>query len=470
MASGSFVIVLARRGILALAMILACAPATAQIIRGTEFSGPGPVAAAPRAPARLFSRFTRPAPGIENGASDEPVMYDPGVRRTEYVAQYDYPDEPLGFSGAMVNPGSPVDPGRSEGMFETEIYAPIEEPMDLDAPAPAVSSGEWVKSGYWYTHQSVVYMNRSANTKNSIILAKDIFATPLPHDNFFLQVPLGMGFEPGWRSTIGRFIGRDYQNRDHALEFTFTGLTHWGASGGLTSLTGNGLFTPIDPSFRVPVFNGSSQQTFNQTSDFNSYELNYRIDRRLARDRMIYTRDSTWVRQAKPALLPSLYAGIRVVDVNETLSWFAQSLSPAGHGSYLVATNNTLVGPQVGLDVFYERTDFRLGIRTKGAMMVNWDWQSSHVRILDNAGNPLSPNRDEFQSAHDAAFVGELNFIGSYNVRQNIALRAGFDLMWVTNIALAQNQLTFVQINPPEISDGHSLFYQGLSIGLEITR
>ena len=69
------------------------------------------------------------------------------------------------------------------------------------------------------------------------------------------------------------------------------------------------MFTPIDPSAQVPVFNGSALQTFNETSDFNSYEFNYRINRRLDRDKLIYTRDSTWVRSAQPNLLPSVYGG-----------------------------------------------------------------------------------------------------------------------------------------------------------------
>ncbi len=215
-------------------------------------------------------------------------------------------------------------------------------------------------------------------------------------------------------------------------------------------MTGNGLFTPIDPTFSVPAYNNSATQSFDTTSDFNSYELNYRIERRLARDRLVYTRDSTWIRQAAPALLPAVSAGIRVANVNETLSWFALANNPLEKGSYRVQTRNTLVGPQAGFDVFFERTDWRVGIKTKAAMVVNWDAQSSQVSIVDANGNPLVPNRNESTKAHDAAFIGELNFVGAYHIRPRFALRFSYDLMWVTNLALAQNQLTFDPASPPK--------------------
>ena len=361
--------------------------------------------------------------------------------------------------------------GPTGGFLDEEYdYESAGEAMAFDGPAPTASSGEWVKSGCWYSEQSVTYLSRNANTKNSIVLARDLQFPLLLHEDPFLQIPIGLGFQPGLRSTLGRYIGRDYRNRDHAIEFTFLGLTHWGAAGGLTSLTGNGLFTPIDPTFSVPAYTNSATQSFDTTSDFNSYELNYRIERRLARDRLVYTRDSTWIRQAAPALLPAVSAGIRVANVNETLSWFAQANNPLEKGSYRVQTRNTLVGPQAGFDVFFERTDWRVGIKTKAAMVVNWDAQSSQVSIVDANGNPLVPNRNESTKAHDAAFIGELNFVGAYHIRPRFALRFSYDLMWVTNLALAQNQLTFDPALPAEISDGHSLFYQGLSFGCELVR
>lgn len=440
----------------------------------------------------------QPPSGLRRGAPKPPsnrVIRDPGVEQAAWYAQHPNPNEPLGFSGAKmsarmgrtpVSPGPEVDEYVPDGeAFVPEGYEPQEydspgyEPHEFmsleeyDAPAPAVSSGEWIRNGCWYTQQSAVYFSRSAGPKNSQILATELQATVFPHDNPFLQIPIDMGWEPGLRSMLGRHIGRDARNRDHSIEFTFLGLTHWHVAGGLTSLAGDNIFTNIDPTRNIPAFNRSTSQTFDQNSDFNSFELNYRIARRLARDQITYTRDSTWVRRASPTILPSIYAGIRGVGINEQLRWLATSdlPSPGGStGSYFVVTHNTLVGPQVGLDVYYERADWRLGVLTKGAAMVNWAKQSSTVRILDADGVPLEPNRDEVASVHEASFVGELGFVGEYHLRPYFALRCSYDLMWATNLALAQNQLTFNPGLPAEIANSNTLFFQGISLGFEIVR
>ena len=196
--------------------------------------------------------------------------------------------------------------------------------------------------------------------------------------------------------------------------------------------------------------------------------MNYRINKRLPRDQVVYTRDSNWVRRANRSPLPSIFAGVRVVSIAETLKYTAESAT--ANGAYDIATHNNLVGPQVGADWFIEHYEWRLGGRVKGGALVNWSNQSTRVRILDAAGTPVVPNRDEFASAHNLGFVGEMNFIGAYQFTPNFAFRAGYDLMWVTDLALAQNQLTFSPSTPTLISTQHSLFYQGFTIGLEFAR
>jgi len=66
-------------------------------------------------------------------------------------------------------------------------------------------------------------------------------------------------------------------------------------------------------------------------------------------------------------------------------------------------------------------------------------------------------------------FVGELNVIANYQIGPNCGLRFSYDTMFVTNLALAQNQLNFTVSNPALISAGHSLFFQGVSLGFEFT-
>jgi hypothetical protein len=154
-----------------------------------------------------------------------------------------------------------------------------------------------------------------------------------------------------------------------------------------------------------------------------------------------------------------------VVIVNERIAWFAES--DLGTGSYIVVTHNNMVGPQIGAEVFYERAYWRAGIRAKSGALVNWASQSSTVRILQTNGDPLVPNRDEFAKEHTLAFAGGLSFIGEYRFRPSFGLRVSYELMWVTDLALAQNQITFFPSTPAEISLSHSLFFQGVTLGFE---
>ena len=154
-----------------------------------------------------------------------------------------------------------------------------------------------------------------------------------------------------------------------------------------------------------------------------------------------------------------------MVSIDETLDYRATATN--AKGDYHIQTHNNMVGLQIGSDWFYEHYEWRGGVRVKGGSLVNWANQSSQVAVLDDAGAFLRPFRNEHASDHVLGFTGEVTFIGSYQITPHLAFRTSYDLMWVTNLALAQNQVTFFPSTPPDISVSHSLFFQGASIGLE---
>jgi hypothetical protein len=311
-------------------------------------------------------------------------------------------------------------------------------------------------------------MNRSTEAKNKVDLAVDVTSSSFPHYDKILDIPLDMGYQPGFRSTLGRNLGRDARNRDHSVEFTFLGLTHWRNAGDLTAVTPGGIFSLVDSSLSTPAFNGSDRQGFLESSSLNSYELNYRISRRPTRDRLIYTRDSTWVRENTPSQLPALFGGLRVLTLNERLNYLAESATAIG--SYNVQTHNNLVGLQAGLDWFYEGPEFRVGVRTKGGMLVNWADQFSQVRILDANGVPVVADRNEHANKDILSLLGEISFIGAYQITPKIAFRVSYDMMWLTNLSLAQNQVNFTPSSAPASAFEHSLLFTGASVGFEFNR
>ncbi len=119
--------------------------------------------------------------------------------RPVWYAEEEFVETPQALPEGPVPSEMPGE-GPTSGFLDEEYdYESTGEAMAFDGPAPTASSGEWVKSGCWYFEQSVTYLSRNANTKNSIVLARDLQGPLFAHDDPFLQIPIGLGSQPGLR-------------------------------------------------------------------------------------------------------------------------------------------------------------------------------------------------------------------------------------------------------------------------------
>jgi hypothetical protein len=70
-----------------------------------------------------------------------------------------------------------------------------------------------------------------------------------------------------------------------------------------------------------------------------------------------------------------------------------------------------------------------------------------------------------------AAFIGELGINGTCQLTGSLALRAGYRLLWVTDVALASDQLPVSDFaNSSGFNGTGDVFYHGAFVGLELTR
>ena len=334
----------------------------------------------------------------------------------------------------------------------------------VDEPPPdaakTCSSGEWIDGAGRYLQIDFSYMTRIGPQD---FVAAQTFSDP-PTE---LASSESLGFAPGLRLTAGRFLCRDGKNRDHKLEATFLGGHSWLDQRGVSifnSQTQGLLFSNFD--FNAFGFNQSTSQRYEYRSDFNSFELNWRVSKRMGRDRMELRRNGCWVRKCSPGPLSSFIAGIRTVGIDEEFNYFAQGANATtNNGAYRIQTQNDMLGLQLGAETFWQHCRWRAGARGKVGPYINWAEQDSQVEAVLNA-NRVS--RDETANSNHLAFFGEVNLFGAYQLRHNLALVAQYDLMWANQIALAPEQVTFVR-NPPGIVNGGSLFYQGMNLGLEMS-
>jgi hypothetical protein len=394
-----------------------------------------------------------------------------------------------------------------------------------DGCAEISSSGKWFNDGVWYVNLEGTYVGRIGPQKQTILAVDGQSSATAPRR---LATDTSQGFAPGMRITLGTYASeRNSRNNQDSLEFAFNGLYTWettkslanpnpvspqiltinGTGGAANTQTTNVVDTntgfiaisqTVDNTQFIPGFTSVTRQTVDYRQTFNDYEITYRIARRLSRDRLVLSKDGTWVRTAQPALLPTFLIGPRLIAANETLTWvgtrspvttttgynapatpITQSFG-AANGFYGVDTHNLLLGWQMGTEIVYQQPEWKLGVRLRGGPYVNFGDQSQRYNGSDTSAlasnnitgplvtttinHPLEKRTRDF-----ASFVGDIGLFGAWQLRPNFALKAQYDLLWVSNVAAAPTQIHFDMGNTPRLATGTGLFLQGLGTGFEWT-
>ncbi|MBX3414498.1 MAG: BBP7 family outer membrane beta-barrel protein [Pirellulales bacterium] len=311
-------------------------------------------------------------------------------------------------------------------------------------------------------------------------------------------------FEPGFRFTLGRYLGRDMLNRDHTLEFTYFGLLDWSGSarvhnqgGQLIALRGNdtipaavggSLVTDFPTSFpngnpSVGGFNFATTHYIEYGSHVNNFELNYRLRRALGRDSLVGQSDGSWHRQLTPGHTPSIFGGVRYFELDERFYFFSEALyippppplnqpvrvqSPQG-GEYTIHTRNRLIGAQLGGDLIDEHVRWNWGARGKVGLYANFAEQDSVVWIQAQEAMFTTGNQASGGSDQRLAFIGELGFVANYRWTPNLSFRAAWDMMWVSRLALAPEQLNFTFPQTDSIVTTGGLFFNTFSVGADFS-
>lgn len=363
-------------------------------------------------------------------------------------------------------------------------------PGQYGPPAPIFYTSDWFNEATWYTKQDIVILNRGkprveglsgraiffdgANfIDNSGQMRQFTFQDGLGgiriFDSYLTTQSARLRTAPGARITLGRRLGRDDQNRDREIEFTFFGLFAWEAANQLTSKPGTGpevffLHDLLLPGFSLTEFH----QVF-YSADLNSFELNYRIKQRPGRDRMLFNPDGTWVRESTTNLIPTYIGGVRFLQTNENFQYISRGINPnTRSGDYYVDTQNDLIGLQAGVELIHHHQWWNVGVWAKTGGFVNFAEQESRVRIVDAGSNNVPPDRDEKATSEPLAFLTEFEIFARIQLRSNMALRVAFDLQYVQGLAIAPEQITFNVADPPRINNSGFMVNTGLAAGFEM--
>lgn len=398
--------------------------------------------------------------------------------------------------------------------------------LDADIPLEVCDSGSWGFNGRWFSQQEVIMLTRTEVSE--IALATDRSAVGALSEGGLgavappnlLMSSMPFHYEPGTRLTIGRILGKDKINRNHNIEFTFFGLFDHVARGQLAAerpvfneFVGDGsvqpstrgidtLLTPFSPIpgrdgfgmtaipdsyFTTPLtgFSSADFQRADYESELNSFELNLRIRARPGRDRMVMQPNGNWVRQGAPSKISSVLVGLRHMKITE-LFLYSSEIIPSdydprsGAGLYSVDMNNDMYGVQLGGDIRERYSEWNWGVRGKVAGLANFvDRRSTIDSSADTyQRNPLNAtiiqitgrnevNRDENISDTSLVFLAEGGVFAAYQVRPDTTFHIGYEVMYMTGLAVASNNIGLGGNFVPFNLTGDAL-YHGMSVGFEM--
>jgi hypothetical protein len=159
----------------------------------------------------------------------------------------------------------------------------------------------------------------------------------------------------------------------------------------------------------------------------------------------------------------SLIGGFRYLQLNDTLRTVLNNNTATG----LYEFENELYGGQLGADVLLTDPCNAVEVRIVGkAGWYNNDYEGGIREFQGN--NPIGTFRG---ASEGTAFVGDIVIAGSYWLNDHIAVRGGYQFLWIGDVALAGEEASRSILNPSLLNnpkhDG-DLFMHGALVGIEV--
>ena len=273
---------------------------------------------------------------------------------------------------------------------------------------------------------------------------------------------LDLGWEPGMRLT-----GRYDLGAMSMLEVQYSGLYEWGADSALsgsndiyTAFSNFGIgFDTNNDNIPDSVVGGVGLSSLEQASNVRLELLSELHNSEISFRRY-------WVGM-NPRVTGTWMAGFRYTRLSEDLNY--TTVGTSGNASFATKVTNDLCGFQTGGDMWVTiRQGFRLGAQGKVGLYNN-RIDSSKVIESSQLANTLT----EVVKGDRAAFITEGNASVVWDIRPNISLRAGYDVLFLNTVALAADNFDFDNApflggsrTPVLIEEGSALYHGG-NIGLE---
>lgn len=341
---------------------------------------------------------------------------------------------------------------------------------EIDEMPYEASSGRWFQNGGWYVGGESLWMERGRNNRVNIV--QDVAPDPANPTQLsvisYTTMAQPFNVAPGARATIGKSLGRDYLDRDRFLEFVYYGGMTYEDNDGWNARDRGTLVTPLN--YNAPGFNNATTYFTSFNSDFNSWEWNYKLRRRLGRDQLVMSPGGNWTRHAERGWLPALIVGTRLASTNEDfrLTSSRQNVAPSAFsGDYVINTSNWLLGLNLGGELISQNEFYYWGIRGRAAPALSLG-STNQTAFGINTSLPPGSQTISFSdqaTRTGAGFIGDLTILAGWQINPNFALQIGYDFLWVAGMATANRQFNLDNRDNNAIDVGGQTFYNGVSFG-----
>jgi hypothetical protein len=485
--------------------------------------------------AMVVSLVSAPAFGQWVGRMDDAY----GVRQTAYVSEPTPPGAlepgappapipsaaaPLPPEMAAVPPGALPDAVHASG---PGIPPPTAAPGPAPGPVPGFPPGAPENSpcaadggGYWCPpnwswEEGVRVLARSRTRRTN--LSYELLPTAPGQTDPITTKGLSFDVGAGYYTTISRYLGLDTSNRDRFFEFSYWGMNEWddsrAMSGSLLSYdtgvhagslmsyfdtivysggqysTLNGRLSTENEKIISDAFNHSLEHELYYRSHIHNFEANVRLQPRGRPDRLVLYPNGRWRREREPGCYISYLAGLRATTIDERFDFSSRGYTMdeslpnvdrvENSGLYRIATQNRLVGLQIGGDLMFRERLWEFGARYKLGPMLNFAEQTSEIMAEQTThytdGSSHSIPADAYRNADktEVAGMAEIGVEGLYRITPNLIFHAAYDWIFITNLALAPEQVNYGMARQVDgyssasvNTNGHAL-YHGLTLSLE---
>jgi hypothetical protein len=177
----------------------------------------------------------------------------------------------------------------------------------------------------------------------------------------------------------------------------------------------------------------------------------------------LYSTEINWRHQLWDRL--SWLVGFRTVELEDNVMYEINHTVAAGEYNY----NNNLYGGQIGLDWALTGPSNPWQFNAIGKAGVYGNADNGGATFFQPVGTAV---RTVNGVGSSTAFLGELDFTLAYALTRHIAIRGGYELLWLSDLALATDAASRSLLNPAllrTVESNGNLFYQGATVGLDFT-